>query len=119
MRPAALFRLTAIAIVVQIALGGLVTFGFINPLAHIDIFGEPLPALPAPQDSGPHEVTSTSAGSLRIKSLNSSSGARSAIAETQALSSSPAMGVPRRELAATAPPMATSRQRRERSRPVG
>jgi heme A synthase len=35
MRPAALFRLTAIAIVVQIALGGLVTFGFINPLAHI------------------------------------------------------------------------------------
>ena len=35
MRPAALFRLTAIAIVVQIALGGLVTFDYINPLAHI------------------------------------------------------------------------------------
>lgn len=32
---AIVFWLTAIAIVVQIALGGLVTFGFIEPLAHI------------------------------------------------------------------------------------
>jgi heme A synthase len=35
MRLATLFRLTAIALVVQIALGGLVTFNFINPLPHI------------------------------------------------------------------------------------
>jgi len=37
MRIATLFRLTAGATFVQIALGGLVTFGFIDPLAHIAI----------------------------------------------------------------------------------
>jgi serine/threonine-protein kinase len=73
--------------------------------AYIDIFQESLPALPALHDTGPDEVKSTSAGSLRIKSFNSSSGARSSVAETQAVSSSPGIAVARREFAATAPPI--------------
>jgi heme A synthase len=35
MRVATLFRLTATVIIIQIALGGLVTFNFISPLVHI------------------------------------------------------------------------------------
>jgi heme A synthase len=35
MKTATLFRLTATVILIQIALGGLVTFSFINPLLHI------------------------------------------------------------------------------------
>ncbi len=35
MKPSSLFRLTATVILVQIALGGLVTFSFIGPEAHI------------------------------------------------------------------------------------
>jgi heme A synthase len=37
LRLSSLFRLTALAIFVQIALGGLLTFGFIDPLPHIAI----------------------------------------------------------------------------------
>jgi heme A synthase len=35
MRVATLFRLTSLAALVQIALGGLLTFGFVDPLPHI------------------------------------------------------------------------------------
>jgi len=73
--------------------------------AYIEIFGEPMPALPAVLDSAPAEGKSTSARSLRIKSMDSSSGARSSGAATQAVSSSPAVSVARREIAATAPPI--------------
>jgi serine/threonine protein kinase len=74
--------------------------------AHIEIFGEAMPALPALPDSGP-DPKRPSARSLRIKSNSSHSSpgnARSSMAETQAAPSTPGVNGPRREFALTAPP---------------
>jgi eukaryotic-like serine/threonine-protein kinase len=73
--------------------------------AHVEIFGEPLPPLPALPDSGLTDPKRISARSLQVKATSSSSGARSA--ETQAAPSSPDASGPRREFAGTAPPTST------------
>jgi serine/threonine-protein kinase len=86
--------------------------------AHVEIFGEPLPALPSPDSAKRGLADRGSAASLRVKAPASGRNPVSSNAETQAAESSgPHILLRSRpELAATAPPTSALAQRGSGSR---